>query len=275
MQHREDPEQERSVAPGETPLPEEPLASAGLKPEGDAPGNVGGVPPDMAGPIISIEQGADAGPSAETPGLPQETPSPPQEKEEGPAGLEEDEAPGDSRPAPISSNRAAWLADMYLAGLIVTVFILDQLSKSWVRGNLLPGRSIPDEGFFRITHISNSGSAFGLFPDQTFVLMLASILGIGILLIFFRKQSDRGIWLRTSLGLQLGGAIGNLADRLTLGEVTDFIDVGPWPIFNLADSSIVVGIIILAWMLYSPSKRRAGDEGPPATDEAPEPEGPV
>ena len=97
----------------------------------------------------------------------------------------------------------------------------------------------------------------------------------GILLLFFRKQSGRGIWLRTSLGLQLGGATGNLADRLTLGAVTDFIDVGPWPIFNLADSSIVVGIILLAWLIYSPSKKPAGVEEPPATDEAPEPEEPV
>jgi len=189
--------------------------------------------------------------------------------------LEDGEAPVSSRPSPTSSARATWLADLYLAGLIVIVFIADQLSKGWIRDNLIPGRSIPDEGFFRLTHISNTGSAFGLFPDQTLVLMLASLVGIGILLVFFRKQSGRGIWLRTSLGLQLGGAIGNLADRLTLGGVTDFIDVGPWPIFNLADSSIVVGIILLAWMLYRPSKKPAAVEGPPSLDETPEPEGPV
>jgi signal peptidase II len=189
--------------------------------------------------------------------------------------LEDGGSPVSSRPSQTSSARATWLADLYLAGLIVIVFIADQLSKGWIRDNLIPGRSIPDEGFFRLTHISNTGSAFGLFPDQTLVLMLASLVGIGILLVFFRKQSDRGIWLRASLGLQLGGAIGNLADRLTLGGVTDFIDVGPWPIFNLADSSIVVGIILLAWMLYNPSKKPAAVEGPPSPDETSESEGPV
>ena len=232
MQSRQDPDQERSVTSGEAPHPGEPVASAGLIPDG-------GVSDDLS------------------------------------AGLEDGEAPVSGRPAPTSSARPTWLADLYLAGLIVVVFIADQLSKGWIRDNLIPGRSIPDEGFFRLTHISNTGSAFGLFPDQTFVLMLASLVGIGILLVFFRKQSGRGIWLRTSLGLQLGGATGNLADRLTLGEVTDFIDVGPWPIFNLADSSIVVGIILLAWMLYRPTKKPAAVEGPPALDETPEPEGPV
>jgi len=232
VQSRQDPDQERSVTAGEAPHPEEPVASARLKPEGDASDNVSAI-------------------------------------------LEDGEAPVSSRPSPTSSARATWLADLYLASLIVIVFIADQLSKGWIRDNLIPGRSIPDEGFFRLTHISNTGSAFGLFPDQTLVLMLASLVGIGILLVFFRKQSGRGIWLRTSLGLQLGGAIGNLADRLTLGGVTDFIDVGPWPIFNLADSSIVVGIILLAWMLYSPSKKPAAVEGPPSLDETPEPEGPV
>ena len=261
MQSRQDPDQERSITAGEAPHSEEPVASAGLKPEGAASDDVGDVPTGVADHAISVEQGADLGP--------------PPKVEEVSAGLEDDGAPVSSRPAPTSSTRAAWLADLYLAGLIVLVFIADQLSKGWVRDNLLPGRSIPDEGFFRLTHISNTGSAFGLFPDQTLVLMLLSLVGIGILLVFFRKQSGRGIWLRTSLGLQLGGATGNLADRLTLGGVTDFIDVGPWPIFNLADSSIVVGIILLAWMLYRPTKKSAGVEGPPAADETPEPEEPV
>ena len=261
MQHPQDPEQEHSVTYGDAPRPEEPVTSAGKEPEKNASDDVGDVPPGMAGPVVSVEQAAN-------PGLLPET-------EQVPASLEDHEAPVVSKPSPASFTRATWLADLYLAGLIVIVFVVDQLSKGWVRDNLLPGRSMPDEGFFRITHISNTGSAFGLFPDQTFVLTLASLVGIGILLIFFRKQSGRSVWFRTSLGLQLGGAIGNLADRLTLGEVTDFIDVGAWPIFNLADSSIVVGITILAWLLYSPSRKPAGVEVPPATDEAPEPPEPL
>ena len=62
--------------------------------------------------------------------------------------------------------------------------------------------------------------------------------------------------VRTSLGLQLGGAAGNLVDRITLGKVTDFIDVGAWPVFNLADASIVTGIVILAWLLFRSPKAK-------------------
>ena len=106
------------------------------------------------------------------------------------------------------------------------------------------------KGSLRITHISNTGSAFGLFPNQTLFLLIASLVGIAVLLIFFRKQAGQGFMVRTSLGLQLGGAAGNLVDRITMGKVTDFIDVGAWPVFNLADASIVTGIVILAWLLF-------------------------
>ena len=147
-----------------------------------------------------------------------------------------------------------WLLDIYMASLLVTAFAVDQVTKGWVRGNVFPGDSIPTEGLFRITHTFNTGGAFGLLPNQTTLLMLASIVGIGILLLFLRKALIPGIWLRTSLGLQLGGAAGNLVDRITLGKVTDFIDIGAWPVFNLADSSIVVGLAILAWFFLRSSK---------------------
>lgn len=173
----------------------------------------------------------------------------------------------------VSHTARSWLLDIYLAALIVATFVVDQVSKSLVRDHLIPGGSIPAEGLFRITHTSNTGSAFGLFPNQTAVLMLASILGIGILLLFYRKQPIPGVWLRTSLGLLLGGAAGNLADRITLGEVTDFIDIGIWPVFNLADSSVMVGLAILAWfLLRSPREtRKAEESSAPDKPESPSP----
>ena len=166
-----------------------------------------------------------------------------------------------------SPGARAWLLDIYLAALIVATFVVDQVSKSWVRDHLIPGGSIPDEGLFRITHTSNTGSVFGLFPNQTALLMLASILGIGILLLFYRKQPISALWLRTSLGLLLGGAAGNLADRITLGKVTDFIDVGIWPVFNLADSSVMVGLVILGWFLLRSAKETRTAERPPSPNE--------
>ena len=165
-----------------------------------------------------------------------------------------------------TSSFSAWRADLLLAALILVVFITDQMTKAWVRASLIEGASRPREGFLRLTHVSNTGSAFGLFPNQTMFLLIASLVGIAVLLVFFRRQAGRGFMVRTSLGLQLGGATGNLVDRITRGKVTDFIDVGAWPVFNLADASIVTGIVILAWLLFRSPKDA------PATEEADEEE---
>ena len=159
-----------------------------------------------------------------------------------------------------TSSFSAWRADLLLAALILVVFITDQMTKAWVRASLIEGASRPREGFLRITHVSNTGSAFGLFPNQTTFLLIASLVGIAVLLVFFRKQAGHGFMVRASLGLQLGGAAGNLVDRITLGAVTDFIDVGAWPVFNLADASIVTGIVILAWLLFRSPKAKPVEE---------------
>ncbi len=166
---------------------------------------------------------------------------------------------------------SAWRADLLLAALILVVFITDQMTKAWVRASLIEGASRPREGFLRITHVSNTGSAFGLFPNQTLFLLIASLVGIAVLLIFFRRQAGRGFMVRASLGLQLGGAAGNLVDRITLGKVTDFIDVGAWPVFNLADASIVTGIVILAWLLLRSPKATPVAEDAEEAEVEPEP----
>jgi 23S rRNA pseudouridine1911/1915/1917 synthase len=152
-------------------------------------------------------------------------------------------------------TKQPWVHDIYLVAVLVTVFILDQITKELVRNRIAFGGSIPSDGYFRLTHTFNTGSAFGFFTDQTAFLTIASFAGIAVLIIFYRHQTLPGMWLRTSLGLQLGGAAGNLADRITLGGVTDFIDIGRWPVFNLADASIVLGISSLAWLLLSTPKR--------------------
>jgi signal peptidase II len=126
--------------------------------------------------------------------------------------------------------------------------------------------SWPDDGFFRFTHVGNTGSAFGLFGDQNLVLIGASLLGLGVLYYFYRVHPNPSLLVRLSLGLMLAGALGNLTDRLIHGHVTDFIDIGPWWIFNLADSSIVVGLIVLAiTMLFgqAPAVDEAGESDEP------------
>ena len=134
----------------------------------------------------------------------------------------------------------------FLLAVMVAAFGLDQLTKLIVIKNVVRGTSWPDTGFFRITHIGNTGSAFGLFDGQNFTLIITSFVGIGILVYFYRVNPNPGLLVRGSLGLMLAGAFGNLTDRVVNGHVTDFIDIGPWWIFNLADASIMSGITGLA-----------------------------
>lgn len=129
------------------------------------------------------------------------------------------------------------------------VLLLDQLTKYLVIQLLSPGFSFPFHGFFRFTHVHNSGSAFGILQGLNTPLIFVSFIGIIILVLIYRSQPHPSNLLRFSLALLLGGAFGNLVDRMRLGYVTDFIDIGPWPVFNLADASIITGLVILAWVL--------------------------
>jgi len=135
------------------------------------------------------------------------------------------------------------------------VVVADQLSKFWIRSNLLEGQSLFEAGFFKIARIPpNSGAAFGLFQDQSFILTIVAFVGIAIILVYAfiirRRFSPLGsLTARLALGLVLGGTIGNLIDRLRFGGVTDFISIGWWPVFNVADPAIVAGVILFAYFL--------------------------
>ena len=143
-----------------------------------------------------------------------------------------------------------WNAVFFLTALLVVA--TDQLSKIWIRSH-------PEEqlifkaGFFQIVHTQNTGAAFGLFQDQSFPLTVFAFVGIAAILLFtlfFYHRfplSDSKLG-KPALGLILGGTIGNLIDRLHLGYVTDFIGIGIWPSFNIADSAITVSAI---WFAYS------------------------
>ena len=140
----------------------------------------------------------------------------------------------------------------FLIGILIV--IADQLSKNWIRINLLRGQSLFDIGFFRITHVNNSGAAFGLFQDHSLALTFIAVVGVIVILICALVLS-RNLPLLNSmlgmsvLGLVLGGTVGNLIDRLRLGYVTDFIDFGFWPAFNVADSAVTIGVIIIAYLI--------------------------
>lgn len=126
-----------------------------------------------------------------------------------------------------------------------TALILDQITKWIVIENLAVGESWPATGFFRFTHAWNTGTAFSLFEGQGDILTWVSLGAVGVLTWIYSSIDNPPWVLRIAFGMQFGGAIGNIIDRIRLGHVTDFFDVGPWPIFNIADSSIVIGIVLM------------------------------
>ncbi len=130
----------------------------------------------------------------------------------------------------------------------ITIIFFDQLTKCLINLFLAEGQSIlliPH--FFYLTHVRNSGVSFGLFKDKiplAFFLGM-SLLTIGILAFFLDSRGQGNRNQKMATGLITGGILGNLIDRVRLGTVVDFLDFRVWPIFNLADSAITIGIIIL------------------------------
>lgn len=161
-------------------------------------------------------------------------------------------------------SKFTWYKDPVVFLTVPIIFVLDQFTKYLVSSNMRLGESWPETGLVRITHGLNTGTAFGLLPNQTVLLIFASFIAIGFLIYFYRTHALPSPLLRLAIGLQLGGAFGNLIDRLRTGAVVDYIDIGWWPIFNIADSSIVVGMTILITVLllsdFKNSKDRKTDE---------------
>jgi signal peptidase II len=145
----------------------------------------------------------------------------------------------------------SWLADRVRRDLpffliAAGVLALDQLTKSIIRANLAIGESWPsDDWLVKITHVTNTGAAFGILQGQGLFLTITAFVGMAAIVFYYAFPPLEHGLLRVALGLQLGGAIGNLMDRLRFGEVTDFVHFPHYPAFNVADSSIVVGLVII------------------------------
>ncbi len=143
---------------------------------------------------------------------------------------------------------------------------LDQISKLWISENIgfreylvvLPAL----DGWLNLTQTHNSGAAFGILPQANLLFIFVAIAVVIVIVFYYRFLPADGLMVRVSLGLQLGGALGNLVDRLRFGYVIDYIQVGvthafPVTTFNVADFSIVSGVIILAYYLLF--KTRPGE----------------
>lgn len=150
-----------------------------------------------------------------------------------------------------------------VAIVAVVVFVLDRMTKVLVESNLPQGASVDVVGpWVRISHVTNSGAAFGLLPERTTLLSILSVLAVGAIVYYYRRLAADSRLIAGTLGMQLGGALGNLVDRIGRGYVVDFVDVGIpngprfWS-FNVADSSIVVGIIAVTALLWWQERRES------------------
>lgn len=158
-----------------------------------------------------------------------------------------------------------WIA---FFGIAAAVIVADQLSKAWIVGNFTFGVPVDVLGeWLRILYVRNTGALFGLFRDQAALFAILSI-GVIALIIWFHGHAVSGSgWLATvALGLLLGGAVGNLVDRVRTGHVVDFVDMGipgGWRFYtwNVADAAITISILLLLLMAILPPARREAAAG--------------
>lgn len=144
--------------------------------------------------------------------------------------------------------------------ILTTVIIaLDQFTKTLVRNNLEFGQIwapwdwiLP---YARVIHIQNTGAAFGLFKGANTIFMILAVVVAGAIIYYFPSISKKDWIIRVALSMQLSGALGNLIDRIKVGHVTDFVSVGTFPVFNVADASITVGVGILLIGMWVQEKR--------------------
>jgi signal peptidase II len=151
---------------------------------------------------------------------------------------------------------------LLVVAVALAVFALDRVTKAWVTDNIPLGTGRPVIGdYVRIVHVQNTGAAFGLLPERTTLLSVLSVLAVLAIVYYYRQIASNSSLVSGTLGMQLGGAFGNLLDRVTQGYVVDFVDVGYGDIrfwaFNVADSSIVVGIILVTAALWYEEHRTA------------------
>jgi signal peptidase II len=148
----------------------------------------------------------------------------------------------------LSARARAWSrAGIVLAGVVV----LDQVTKALVRGHLDPGEKDPVLPAVELVHVRNTGVAFGAFAGGGAIVVALVAGALAALLFYFVTHAERRlVWLPT--GLLLGGAIGNIIDRVRDGAVTDFVKLPGWPAFNVADIAITVGVVALLYVLEAP-----------------------
>jgi signal peptidase II len=159
----------------------------------------------------------------------------------------------------------------FLALVSITIVVLDQWSKLWVRTQLDYGEAwapwhwlLP---YMRLLHAQNTGAAFGIFQGMNIVFILLAIV-VSCVIIYYYPRVPKEDWLlRLALALQLGGAVGNLISRITEGHVTDFISISVFPVFNIADASISIGVALLILAMWLKEREKKPQDTSPAPEQ--------
>ena len=140
--------------------------------------------------------------------------------------------------------------DLSVLAIVFFLILADQAIKFLVVSYMKLGASIPVlAGIFHITYIENPGAAFGLFANQRVIFIVAAALVIAAACLMYRRLMSEKVIVRWGVALLLGGAAGNLIDRVRIGCVIDFLDFRIWPVFNIADIGICIGVALLMYAL--------------------------
>lgn len=145
--------------------------------------------------------------------------------------------------------------DGWFLALAILIVVFDQLTKWIIRSTIARGDSWPDADWpIRLVHYRNTGAAFGMLQNAGPLLVVTSLIGMAAILVYLFNPGFAHPLMRLGLAMMFGGAVGNLIDRLWNGEVVDFLHVPNFPAFNVADSAISIGVVLLLWaMLREPS----------------------
>jgi signal peptidase II len=151
-------------------------------------------------------------------------------------------------------SRVRAAAFVRAAAVAAVVVGIDQLTKAAVRSDIPVGET---RRFFigiQLVHVRNTGVAFSLFSGGGTLVLVFTLVALAVLVGYLARRPDRP-WLWIPTGMLIGGAVGNLIDRLAHGAVTDFIKLPLWPAFNVSDMSITFGVLVLLWVLEGPRQR--------------------
>ena len=165
----------------------------------------------------------------------------------------------------MKNNLTKYASIILTAGVLVG---LDQWTK-WLGKKNIPLNTsfVPSwlewlEPYARFTHIENSGASFGMFQNGNAVFIVLALVVVGVMLYYVSQMETTNKMLMVAVGLYMGGAVGNLIDRLTIGKVTDFISVGTFYIFNVADASINIAVALLLFYLWQEERKKPKEVDP-------------